>query len=980
MSTLADADAISVQVVNPETPFGGVTVEIPGMPITQIELVSNPATVDSVFGRQGDVIAQQSDYSAFYAPLGGELPLGGTLNQVLTKNSSTAFDATWQDPSSGTPANPTASVGLTAVNGSGTNYMRANAAPALDVSIAPTWSGIHTFTLSPIVPTPTTNFQAATKKYVDDNIGLEVPSTRTLTIGGTALDLSADRAWTTDTILGLSANGLVKRTAANTYTNDASVYLTGNQTITLTGDTTGSGATAITTTTSSLTGPVSAVSTVANTNSVAAIYTSFVNSSGTAATGFGQKFNFDLEDSTTNNVAAGNFSYSWSDATHASRTSAFALQLVNNASAIANVLTISGAGNGVFTGTVLGSNLSGTNTGNVTLSGENYLSISSQVITAAAVNLSGTNATGTLAAGRFPALTGFVTTSAGSLATSVQTDAALTGNPTTTTQASTDNSTRIATTAYVTTGIANAVAGVNPAVATQAATTAAGDTSAFTYSNGVGGIGATLTGPTANTAVTIDGYTFTAVNQRLLVKNDTQSPSGAFNGVYFLSTLQAPAIKPVFTRALDYDQSSDINNTGAIPVVNGTSNADTSWLLTSTVTTVGTDPLTYVQFSIAPTNLVQTSRTLTIGGTAQDLSADRSWLGSVTNDAQTKASIVPNTAPSAGQILAGNAGGTAYAPVTLSGSGATATLSSAGVLTLSAIPLTTLAASTSLAIGVGTIELGHATDTTIARSGAGAITVEGVQVILSGAALGTPASGTLTNCTGLPIAGLTASTSTAIGVGTIELGHATDTTIARSGAGAITVEGVQVILSGAALGTPASGTLTNCTIPDSTTRTHDLTAIPVETGGWTEYFVTTSDATNLTTTLADITGLVSGTLSNSTKYEIEARLVASSSSAAGIEFAVHGAGTGSAATCQVWATGMSTTGIASAQACITAVDTATAAFATVGAGTLGPYFFSGFVTTTSTGTATISLQHVKVTSGTSTVKVGSVMRVRKAHT
>ncbi len=83
-------------------------------------------------------------------------------------------------------------------------------------------------------------------------------------------------------------------------------------------------------------------------------------------------------------------------------------------------------------------------------------------------------------------------------------------------------------------------------------------------------------------------------------------------------------------------------------------------------------------------------------------------------------------------------------------------------------------------------------------------------VAISGA-LGTPSSGTLTNCTGLPIAGLTASTSTAIGVGSIELGAASDTTIARSGAGAVTVEGVQVLLSGAALGTPSSGTATNLT-------------------------------------------------------------------------------------------------------------------------------------------------------------------------
>ncbi len=70
--------------------------------------------------------------------------------------------------------------------------------------------------------------------------------------------------------------------------------------------------------------------------------------------------------------------------------------------------------------------------------------------------------------------------------------------------------------------ITTAVSGINPAVAVQAATTAAGDTSTFTYLNGVAGVGATLTGPTNNVAVIIDGFTFTALGQRLLVKNDTQ--------------------------------------------------------------------------------------------------------------------------------------------------------------------------------------------------------------------------------------------------------------------------------------------------------------------------------------------------------------------------------------------------------------------------------------------------------------------------
>lgn len=61
-----------------------------------------------------------------------------------------------------------------------------------------------------------------------------------------------------------------------------------------------------------------------------------------------------------------------------------------------------------------------------------------------------------------------------------------------------------------------------------------------------------------------------------------------------------------------------------------------------------------------------------------------------------------------------------------------------------------------------------------------------------GGALGTPASGTGTNLTGIPIAGLTGSTSTALGVGSLEVGHASDTTISRGAAGFVAVEGNRV--------------------------------------------------------------------------------------------------------------------------------------------------------------------------------------------
>jgi hypothetical protein len=166
-----------------------------------------------------------------------------------------------------------------------------------------------------------------------------------------------------------------------------------------------------------------------------------------------------------------------------------------------------------------------------------------------------------------------------------------------TTQTAGDNTTKVATDAFVTTAVNNAIAAVNPAVAVLAATT--GSNLTGTYSNGASGIGATFT-ITATGAFTLDGVAINTIGQRVLLKDQT---SAFQNGTYTATIVGTTGVSAVFTRALDYDQPSDINTTGAIPVQSGTVNASTSWLLTSTVNTVGTDALTYVQFSIAPSNI-----------------------------------------------------------------------------------------------------------------------------------------------------------------------------------------------------------------------------------------------------------------------------------------------------------------------------------------------------------------------------------------
>ena len=85
-------------------------------------------------------------------------------------------------------------------------------------------------------------------------------------------------------------------------------------------------------------------------------------------------------------------------------------------------------------------------------------------------------------------------------------------------------------------------------------------------------------------------------------------------------------------------------------------------------------------------------------------------------------------------------------------------------------------------------------------------------LLTSGGALGTPSGGTLTNAIGLPISGLVASTTTAIGVGSIELGHATDTTIARVSAGVVSIEGNNILTAAStASALTSTGTITSGT-------------------------------------------------------------------------------------------------------------------------------------------------------------------------
>ncbi len=169
--------------------------------------------------------------------------------------------------------------------------------------------------------------------------------------------------------------------------------------------------------------------------------------------------------------------------------------------------------------------------------------------------------------------------------------------------------------------------------------------------------------------------------------------------------------------------------------------------------------------STTPKYLVSTGTGLSAQApTWSTISKSDVGLSLVTNDAQTKASVVPNTAPSPGQILIGN-GGASYDPHNVSGD---ASINSDGTLLFNTVNADVGSFGSGTVVPIITVNykgliIAVATATItpdIANvTGLGTGVIAALQaaigsngaVILYGGALGTPSSGALTNCTGLPL-------------------------------------------------------------------------------------------------------------------------------------------------------------------------------------------------------------------------------------
>lgn len=232
---------------------------------------------------------------------------------------------------------------------------------------------------------------------------------------------------------------------------------------------------------------------------------------------------------------------------------------------------------------------------------------------------------------------------------------------------------------------------------------------------------------------------------------------------------------------------------------------------------------------------------------------------------------------------------------------------------------------------------------------------------------------------------IAALSTTSTGRGLLTASAATAAGLGLTNGATIDSWGGKTVPTGTVLGTSDTQSPTNKTF-DSTntwngaisataTYSPDLTAVPNNTGGWKEYFVTSADFTTTSTTPAAITGLVSGTLSTSSRYEVEARLyIATDSGLTGLKLAWTGtSGTAGTFVCNGPTTSATNAGVEALP-----IDTAGSTRLGYANGN-GIYFMSGFIDTPGSGTPTISLEISKVTSGTATVKVGSVLRIRKAH-
>ena len=267
---------------------------------------------------------------------------------------------------------------------------------------------------------------------------------------------------------------------------------------------------------------------------------------------------------------------------------------------------------------------------------------------------------------------------------------------------------------------------------------------------------ATTANITLSGTQTVDGIALVAAD-RVLVKNQTTTST---NGIYVVAA-------GAWSRSTDADTASELDGS-AVYVQQGTVNADTGWTETATITTIGTDPVVYAQFSGSGSYSAGTGLSL-IGNTFANtgvLSVTTNT-GLSTNVAATGAVTITNTGVTSNVAGTGISVSGATGAVTITNTGVTAIAGTAGNITASgatgSVTLNLATAGTAGTYGsVTTDTFGRVTAGTViaavANGGTGAATLTANGVLLGN---GTSAVGATTvGATGTILAGNTAAAPT----------------------------------------------------------------------------------------------------------------------------------------------------------------------------------------------------------------------------
>ncbi len=353
-----------------------------------------------------------------------------------------------------------------------------------------------------------------------------------------------------------------------------------------------------------------------------------------------------------------------------------------------SITTLGTVGTGVWQGTKIGLAYGGTN---ADLSGTGGASqVLKQASSGAAVTVgqlaasdlsNGTTGSGAVVLAGTPTLT-----------------TAVLGSSTATTQSPADNSTKLATTAYVD----NAILGQRQKEAVKYASTAA--LPSIIYANGSSGVGATLTG-VALAAISLDGSS-PSLSDRVLIKNQA---SDFQNGIYTVTQTGSGIAVFILTRALDFDQASDIQTGDTVFVTAGSTLTNTTWTYNGIDSpTMGTTSITFAQ--AAGQGSFTGGNGITITGTSIAIDT------SVTVD-KTTSQVLTNktlTAP----VMTAPVLGTPASGV------ATNLTGTASGLTAGAVTNATL--TTALTVNTGTLTLtANVANTSVLTIGAGAVSVSG---------------------------------------------------------------------------------------------------------------------------------------------------------------------------------------------------------------------------------------------------------------